>query len=214
MAAFAQALSRDGLRPDARKEAYQKLFAKLDGLLAQHKKEVAAASKGILELKGETLIARVIGGEIREHEGFVETADEQSVNADFKAAGGVLTPDVARKYADHLATEAEDHDGLFDAHVTVAALAKVDGVSEELDREADNICKKWGDEHRVALKGLSDERRAVYDEIAGMSPEPQMIEIKRPASAARRPRTTTAKSWTPGSDISCLMRTANFRSPC
>ena len=180
LAAFAQALSRDGLRPDARKEAYQKLFAKLDGLLAQHKQEVAAASKGVLELKGETLIARVIGGEIREHEGFVETADEQSVNADFKAAGGVLTPDVARKYAEHLATEADDHDGLFDAHVTVAALAQVDGVSEEIDREADNICKKWGDEHRVAVKGLSDERRAVYDEIAGMSPEPQMIEIKRP----------------------------------
>ena len=180
LAAFAQALSRDGLRANARKEAYQKLFSKLDGLMAQHKEEMAKASKGVLEVEGEILIARVFGGEIRKHEGFVEAADEQSVNADFKAAAGVLTADIARKYADHLATGPEDDDGLFDAHINVAALAQVDGVSEELDREADNICKKWGDEHRVAVKGLSDERRAVYDEIAGMSPEPQVIEIKRP----------------------------------
>ena len=44
LAALAQALSRDGLRVDARKDAYQRLFAKLDGLLAQHKRKVAAAS--------------------------------------------------------------------------------------------------------------------------------------------------------------------------
>ena len=29
-------------------------------------------------------------------------------------------------------------------------------------------------------RGLTDERRAVYDEIKGMSPEPQVIEIQRP----------------------------------
>ena len=53
LAALAQALSRDGLRIDARKDAYQKLFAKLDGLLAQHKRKVAAASHGILRVEGE-----------------------------------------------------------------------------------------------------------------------------------------------------------------
>ena len=83
--ALAQALSRDGLRADARKAAYQKLFAKLDGLLAQHKEKVAAASKGILQVEGETLVARVVGGEVREHQTFVEAADENSVEADFKA---------------------------------------------------------------------------------------------------------------------------------
>ena len=84
------------------------------------------------------------------------------------------------QYADHLAREDEDDDGLFDAHVKVAALAQVDGVSEELDREADELGKKWLGKYRVAIKGLTDERRAVYDEIKGMSPEPQVIEIKRP----------------------------------
>ena len=178
--ALAQALSRDRLRVDARKDAYQKLFAKLDGLLAQHKKKVEAASKGILQVEGESLVARVVGGEIRDQKTFVEPADEISVEADFKAACRVLTADLARKYADHLAMGDEDDDGLFDSHVKVAALAQVEGVSDELDREADEVAKKWFDEYRVVIKGLTDERRAVYDEIKGMSPEPQVIEIKRP----------------------------------
>ena len=178
--AIAQALSRDGLRADARKDAYQKLFAKLNGLLAQHKEKVAAASKGILQVEGETLVALVVGGEVRERQMFVEAADEQSVEANFKAACRALTADLARQYADHLARGDEDDDGLFDAHVTVAALAQVEGVSEELDREADELGKKWFGKYRVAIKGLTDERRAVYDEIKGMSPESQVIEIKRP----------------------------------
>ena len=178
--ALALALSRDGLRADARKNAYQKLFAKLDGLLAQHKEKVAAASKGILQVEGETLVAGVVEGEVREHQTFVEAADEHSVEADFKAACRALTADLARKYADHVTREDEDDDGLFDAHVKVAALAQVDGVSDELDREADELSKKWFGRYRVAIKGLTDKRRADYDEIKGMSPEAQVIEMKRP----------------------------------
>ena len=180
LSALAQALSRDSLRVNARKDAYEQLFAKLDGLMAQHQEKVAAASKGILHVEGETLVARVVGGVVREHQTFVEAADEQSVEADFKAACRALTADLARKYADHLAKGDEEDDGLFDAHVKVAALAQVYGVSDELDQEADKLAKKWFDKYRVAVKELPDERRTVYDEIKGMSPEPQVIEIKRP----------------------------------
>ena len=180
LSAFAQALSRDGLRSNARKDAYRNLFDKLDGLMAQHKAKVAAASKGILEVQGETLVARIVGGDVRAQEAFVEAADERSIEADFQAASHVLTADLARKYADHLAEGDEDDDGLFDAHVKVAALAQVEGVAGDLDREADRLCKEWFAEYRVALKALSDERRAFYDEIKGMSPEVQETAIKRP----------------------------------
>lgn len=178
--ALAQALSRDGLKADARKNAYRRMFAKLDGLLAQHKEKVADASKGILQVEGETLVVRIVGGEVRERKQFVEAADELSVDADFKAACRVLTADLARKYADHLAKEAEGDDGLFDAHVMVAALARVEEMSDEFDQEADRLAKNWFGKYRVAIKGLSDERRTVYDEIKGMSPEAQVTEIKRP----------------------------------
>ena len=154
-----------------------------EGLLAQHKEKVAAASKGILQVQGETLVVRVVGGEVRECQTFVEAADEHSVEADFKAACRTLTADLARKYADYLSSFArgdENDDDLFDAHVKVAALAQVDGVSDELDRETEELVEKWFGKYRVAVKGLTDERRAVYDEIKGMSPKPQAIDIKRP----------------------------------
>ena len=178
--ALAQALSRDGLRLNARKAAYRILFNKLDGLMAQHRRKVAAASKGILEVHGESLIARVVGGEIQDQKAFVEAADEISVEAEFKAASRVFTAVLARKFAEHLAEGDDVDDGLFDAHLKVAALARVEGVSEELDREANLLCKKWFADYRVRIKALSDERRTVYDEIKGMSPEVQVIEIKRP----------------------------------
>lgn len=180
LSALAQALSYDGLRPNARKEAYRLLFAKLDGLLAQHKDEVAAASKGVLEVVGETIVAKVADGEIAEGGKFVELADDRSVDADFKAAGFVFTKDLARKYADHLAAQDEGDDGLFDAHVKVAALAKVDGVAEELDRGAEQLTETWFSTYRVEIKNLSDERRSVYDEIRGMAPTPRRIDLLRP----------------------------------
>ncbi|MCH8479680.1 MAG: type III restriction endonuclease subunit R, partial [Wenzhouxiangella sp.] len=40
--------------------------------------------------------------------------------------------------------------------------------------------RKWFDQYRVAVKSLSDERRAVYADIKGMSPDPQTIEPQRP----------------------------------
>ena len=157
LAILAQALSRDGLRANARKDAYRVLFGKLDGLLAQHKRKVADASNGILQVEGETLVVRVVGGEVSDEGLFVEAADELSVEADFRAAGRVITRDLARQYADHLTEDDEDEDGLFDAHVRVAALAKVEGVADELDLEADRLCGKWFDDYRVAIKGLSDD---------------------------------------------------------
>lgn len=180
LSALAQALSRDGLRARARKDAYQKLFAKLDGLMVQHKGNVATASKGILRVEGETLVMRVVGGEVVGEQEFVESADENSVESAFRSASRVLMADVARKYADYIASGDENDDGLFDAHVKIAALAQVDGVAEELDREAHDLSEQWFADHRVAIKGLSDERRGLYDQIKGMSHKPEEIRIKRP----------------------------------
>lgn len=180
LTALAQALSRDGLRKDARKDAYRKLFAKLDGLTAQHGTEVAAASKGILEVQGETLVAPITGGEAFEYLPFVAVADEKSVEAEFRMACRTLTADLARKYADHVTVADEDDDGLLDAHVRVAALAQVEDVPDALDREAERIAKRWLSNYRVEIKGLTDERQAVYAEIRSMSPQPSTIEVMRP----------------------------------
>jgi type III restriction enzyme len=180
LTALAQALSRDGLLPDARKVAYRELFAVLDGLMARHKANINEKVYGLLEVEGETIVASVAGRRVEETEKFTEIADERSVNADFKNAQRILAPDLVRKYADHIAEGDEDDDGLFDAHVKIAALAQVEGVQSEVDREADAITQKWLTQFRVAIKGLSDERRAVYDDVIAMATNPQRINILRP----------------------------------
>lgn len=180
LTALAQALSRDGLRPNARKDAYAELFAILDGLMARHKQKLEEATSGILEVAGETIAAGVNTKNVKVVGKFFEVADDRAVEAAFKNAGRILSPDIARKYADHIAVPDDDEDGLFDAHLKVAALAQVEGVQAELDREADALAKKWLTEYRVAIKGLSDERRAVYEDIIAMSANPQRIDILRP----------------------------------
>ena len=180
LAALAQALARDGLRPRALNAAYQRLFAKLDGLATQYGEQVRTAMTEILEVSGETVVVRVVGGEVAEGGAFVESADERSVEADFKAARRILTPDLARRYVDHIAVEGEDDDGISDARVKVAALAQVDGVPNDLDREADDLAQQWFAQYRVDIKGLTDERRDVYETIKSLSPEPQVTEIQRP----------------------------------
>lgn len=184
LAALAQALARDGLRANAGKDAYAELIGVLDGLSARFKDRLEALEDSILEAEGETLVASRGSEEEPETTEFTEIADDRSVEADFKAAGRVLSAALARKYADHVAIENGDDDGLFDAHVKVAALARVDGVGDELDRAGEDLAQKWFDEYRVAIKGLSDERRAVYDEIIALSREPQRIEILRPHTRA------------------------------
>lgn len=180
LSALGQALSRDGIRPHARKDAYAQMFAVLDGLMARYKNSIDEAVSRIVEVTGETIIAAVREGTVKTGEGFTEIADERAVEAEFKAAARVLSPDIARKYAEHIAAPDEDDDGLFDAHVKVAALAKVESMQAELDREADALTQQWLAEYRVAIKGLSDERRAVYEDIIAMSSEPQRIDVQRP----------------------------------
>ena len=193
LAALSQALAHDGIRPNARKDAYAEMFGVLDGLVARHRGKIDAATKRILEVEGASIIAGVSTGLIAEAGSFTELADDRSVEADFKQAGRVLTPDLARKYAGHIAVEDEGDDGLFDAHLKVAALAQLEGIQAELDREADTLARKWLTEYRVAIKGLLDNRRAVYDEIIAMAADPQRIDVLRPRVRSEATRTEDGK---------------------
>ncbi|MFI9614552.1 DEAD/DEAH box helicase [Streptomyces sp. NPDC052023] len=180
LSTLAQALSHDGFLRDARKAAYTEMFAVLDGLMSRHRDAIENATRGILNVEGETIVATVAGKKVADPEKFHEIADERSIEADFKNAQRILSADLARKYADHIAVTDEDDDGLFDAHLAVVALAEIDGVQADLNREATALTNKWLARYRVDIKGLTDERRAVYDDIRGMSAEPQRIDIRRP----------------------------------
>lgn len=178
LAALAQALSRDQLREDAIKEAYEKLCLRLDGLAKEHEAKVEEHMDAILEVHGETIVAGVSEHKVAPAGSFIELADERAVEAEFRDARRILTPEMAKRYADRIATD--DDDGLFDAHVKVAGLARIEEVPHELDRTADKLAREWFAEYRKAIKNLSDERQAAYAEIKGMSRDPQEIGIQRP----------------------------------
>lgn len=178
LAALAQALSRDGLREHALKHAYGKLFDRLDGLAVEYKKVVEKNIDAILEVHGETIVAGVAENKVETAGTFIELADERAVDAEFRDARRILTPDIANKYVNRIA--GTDDDALFDAHVKVAALARIAEVPDELDRAADKLAEKWFADYRKAIKNLSDERQAAYSEIKGMSRQPQEIGIQRP----------------------------------
>lgn len=181
--AYAQALSRDGLRAGARAEAIREMCAVLDGFSARYKAKVATAANDVRELTGETVVAGLNARDEFDIETFTEVADDRAIAADFAAAGRVLTKELAGAYVRHLVDEADPDDpdeALLDAEVQVAALAKVPGVGVALDLEADGLAEQWIAEYRVARIGLSDERRAIHEEIIGMSTQPKEIDILRP----------------------------------
>lgn len=181
LTALSQALATDGLKPDAGKEAHTELHAVLDGLAARYGTKIAEAITEVEKVEGET-VKGSRGGTIA-YSPFSEEADDRVIDDAFRAAGRVFSPDLARTYADHLAgpedPEADD-DGLRAAHLKIAALALVPEVKQDLDREADRIATDWFNTQRVAIKGLSDERQAVYNDIQAMSKDPQRIALTRP----------------------------------
>ncbi|MEI2715603.1 MAG: DEAD/DEAH box helicase family protein [Candidatus Nanopelagicales bacterium] len=178
LTALAQALATDGLKPDAGKEAHKELHAVLDGLSVRYQDQVKEAVADVETADGEA-IQGTRGGTIT-YSPFSETADDRTIEDAYRAAGRAFTPDLTRTYAEHLAPDEEDDDALRDAHVKIAALALVPEIKEALDREADALAKKWFNEQRVAIKGLSDDRQSLYNEIQAMSTEPQRIQLTRP----------------------------------
>ncbi len=177
---LAQALSQDGIRAGARSQAYDELCGVLAGFAARRRRDVDRAREGILRMSGETVVvgpSGMITGEL-----FTEASDEPAIEAAFAAASRVLTKDIALRYAEHVAADDPDDpdEGLLDAHLHVASLARVEGVADELDREATALADRWYAEHRVDIKGLADERRAAYEEILAMAPEPRRTDVLRP----------------------------------
>lgn len=178
--AFAQELSRDRLKPGARGAAMEELMAVLDGFVARYSKQIEEISDGILRVDGETIVAKVGGGE-HEIKKFIAYADDRVVGAEYRLAARAFTPDLARDFIERIAEPEHGYDGLFDARLLVSALAKVEGVREGLDDEAAVIFKRWSSDFRVAIKDLPDARQSRYAEILAMSSTPESFDIRRPA---------------------------------
>jgi len=188
---LAHALAYDGLLPDARKQATEQMLDVLDGLAARYAKKVSERVKDITTLSAETIVAHVQSGMLSVGTSFSELADERTIDAEFKAASRVLGAAFASAYADRL--EDVFDDGYFTAHLRAAALAKVDEVPSEVDRAAFDITEDWFGRFRVAIKGLPDERRALYADLRALAAEPLTVPISRPRVRSESTQSTDGR---------------------
>lgn len=180
LVALAHALSADGVRPNALKEVQEEMHAVLDGYAVRYKKHLDEAIAQVWAVEVQRIIGRV-GGQTVKYEEFVERADDRAIRSGFQEAKKAFGATIAMSYVDHL-TEADpdDDDLLREAYVKTAALATVKEAREKVDHDAAEVTERWFDEHRVAIKGLPDDRQQAFEEIRAMAVEPQRTYLSRP----------------------------------
>jgi superfamily II DNA or RNA helicase len=183
LTALAHELAADGLLPGAGAKAHAELHKVLDGAAARYRDEIADARASVLTVEGLTVKAD-LDNKTKTFDQFVAEADVAVIEDAYRRACRAISPDLARTYAEHLAEQDDDadsiEDALLDAHADIAALAMVPAVVTYLDDEADALAKQWLNEHRVAIKALSDERQEDYRQIRELSTEPQDLDLARP----------------------------------
>jgi type III restriction enzyme len=175
---LALALSADGLRPGALADVTAELHRVLDALTIRHEVQVKQAVAEIWAVRIQSIAGRM-GGDTLTYTDVVERADDRAIQVGFSDAKKAFGADIAQSYVDHLAGH-DDDDSLRDAYVMVSALATVKDVRIEVDREADEIAERWFAKHRVAVKGLNDERQQAYEDIRALATQPRRGELKRP----------------------------------
>lgn len=181
LTALATALSKDGLVNDAIAEAHKQLHAALDGRRIQHHDKVEAAHQDVLTMSGEEARGRMGGG--ISYKSFEESADPRAIEDSYRAATRVLSPALCSSYVDHLVGPDGDDDDLLEANIIVAALARVEEVTQAVEEEADKLARKWLTQSRVTRKGLPDDRQAEYDRLEGMSTQPERVSLAVPKTA-------------------------------
>ncbi len=183
LTALAHELAADKLLPDAGKKAHAEMHKVLNSAKVRYKDEIEKARGDVLTVEGKTVKADV-GTKDMTFNGFVEAADYAVIEDAFKRAGRMISPDLARTYAEHLAGSAMDEEDpeemLIEAHTDIAAMGLVPAVKGYLEDEATKLSVSWLTEHRVAIKSLSDQRQEAYRLIREMSTEPVEVDLARP----------------------------------
>jgi len=184
LTALAQEFSLDGLIDRAGKKAHGEMHKVLEAAQARYVDEIKEARTAVLTVEGKSLKAD-LKDKSKTFDDFLEEADYDVIEDAYRRAARIISPDLARTFADYLAEKNTGEDdleeALIDAHTDIAALGLVSNVQEYLDLEADRLAKKWLEEHRVAIKGLPDERQEAYRALRAWSNEPQDIDLVKPS---------------------------------
>lgn len=189
---LAAEIALDELMEGADQQARQALFGVLDGQMAQHKKTVTAGVEEIYTAEVRR-ITSAVGEGSRQESTYRERADYRTVDDAFRPASRALGAAIANAYTKRLALESSDKgadDGV-DIHAAkakLAALIALDGVSAAVNAQAEKLANTWLGELRAKIRGLGEERQAVYSEIKRQARDPQPIDIIAPKSRIENTR--------------------------
>jgi len=179
---LAHELANDGLLANAGKLAHAELYKILNGAKSYHATAIASARAEVLKVEGQSVTVAVGSGD-KSFNAFVDEADIVVIEDAFRRAARVLSPDVARTYAEYLADqneEDESDEALLDAHTEIAGMGLVPQIKDILDEGADQLAREWLANHKDAIKALTHDRQEVYRNITSMSSDPQDIDLTMP----------------------------------
>jgi type III restriction enzyme len=184
---LAHELAFDGIVEGAGGKAHKILHAVLDELRVKLQDEIARARQSVLEVEGLTIRADLASGGMSFND-FVEAADSRVIGEAYGRARRIISPDVARTYAEHVAKGLpirDEIDALLEAHEIIAALGLVPDVRLRLEEEAERIARDWLMTYNDTINALTDERREAYREVREMSTKPPDSTIARPSAWKR-----------------------------
>lgn len=178
-------LESDGLLDGGQVKAERELVAAVNGLLVRYADAVEKAKQDILKVETSRLVFRYSDRELDSEEDLELIADDRVITDAFERATPVFTQALANLWVDDyllagIERGEESENLVIEAHLTLAALAKVDGVREALWREADMTAKKWLDSNRAEIAMLPDSREATYTTLREMAEEPSFVYLTKP----------------------------------
>ncbi len=182
LVALAQALSADAVLPGALRRVDEELHRILDAYSLRYSDKLETAIRDVWDVHIKEIEGR-FGKSGLSYAEFVERADDRAIRTGFEAAKKAFGADVAQSYVNHVAgpdSAGTDDSELRAAYVRAAALATVKEVRDKVDAEALELTRSLFDQHRVAIKQLSDIRQQEYEDIRAMATEPQRGVLRRP----------------------------------
>lgn len=192
-------LETDGLLDSGQVKAERELIAAVNGLLVRYADEVEKAKEHILKVETTRLVYRYSDRELDDENVLELVADDRVITEAFERASPVYTRALANLWVnDYLVAGIErgeeDENLIIEAHLTLAALAKVEGARDTLWRGADLIAKKWLDANRAEIAALPDSRETTYTTLREMAEEPSFVFLTKPKNRLQSPGVWNAQT--------------------
>ncbi|MDK2014424.1 MULTISPECIES: DEAD/DEAH box helicase [unclassified Deinococcus] len=189
LTALATALSKDGLLEGAVEKAFSQLHDFLDAKVSgEYQTRMERGREEVQTMKGEELRARMGGNGLAPTRSFSEEADPRAIEASFQASGRLLSNQLAKSYAAHIAGPDAEEDEFLESHIDVAAIGQIPDLVRDVEFEADRIAHQWLQDTRAQRSALSDAQQEIYFRLEKQSTRPWYNTMLLPVAAQTNSR--------------------------